>query len=252
MSNGRFFWHEIAARDPDAALRFYGEVVGWQAEPAPGNAEYFLLSMGHGGIAGVRRTQPGEPPRWAGYVDVDDVAAVVSAASGEGAEVLMPETEVPGTIRFALLADRDGLPFYVGKGLVDCDEDPRADAGPLGTVCWNELVASDWQASFSFFQTLFGWEKGEAMDMGPMGTYQIYGSAGTDQGGMMNAPAGMEPGWTFYVAVDDIDAAARRVRDAGGTVVNGPHEVPGGAFALKGLDPEGAVFGLVGGRKATA
>lgn len=250
MSNGQFFWHEIAARDLPSAIRFYGAVVGWTSEPAPGNDDYTILSVGNGGLVGARRTQDGEPARWVGYVEVDDVAASAAAAEGAGAKLLMPVTEVPGTIRFALLADRDGLPLYVARGLVASDDDARAGCGPLGTVCWNELVAGDWQESFSFFERMFGWQKRHSLDMGPMGTYQIYGGAEADYGGMMNAPQGVSPSWIFYIAIDDIDAAAGRVRDAGGTVLQGPDEVPGGAFTLKCLDPEGVPFGLVGGRLA--
>ena len=53
-----------------------------------------------------------------------------------------------------------------------------------------------------------------------------------------------------YVGVDDIDRAATAITDGGGSIVNGPMDIPGGDYALVGLDPQGAVFGLVGPRKA--
>ncbi|WP_335695371.1 VOC family protein [Sphingomonas sp. LK11] len=62
-------------------------------------------------------------------------------------------------------------------------------------------------------------------------------------------PAGGEPGWHFYVAVDDIDAAAARVVERGGTIEFGPMEIPGGDYSLSARDPQGARFGLVGPRK---
>jgi predicted enzyme related to lactoylglutathione lyase len=53
------------------------------------------------------------------------------------------------------------------------------------------------------------------------------------------------PAWLFYVNVAKIDAATERVRTAGGTVLNGPHEVPGGSWVVQCLDPQGAMFALV-------
>jgi hypothetical protein len=38
--------------------------------------------------------------------------------------------------------------------------------------------------------------------------------------------------------------------EQGGKLLNGPMEIPGGEFALNGLDPQGASFGLVGPRKS--
>ncbi len=35
---------------------------------------------------------------------------------------------------------------------------------------------------------------------------------------------------------------------AGGQVVHGPQQVPGGSFILMGVDPQGARFALVGSR----
>ena len=44
---------------------------------------------------------------------------------------------------------------------------------------------------------------------------------------------------------DAIDAAAARIAAAGGKVVNGPMEVPGGSWIVNALDPQGALFALV-------
>ncbi len=36
-----------------------------------------------------------------------------------------------------------------------------------------------------------------------------------------------------------------RLKQSGGTVINGPMEVPGGEWIVQGLDPQGAMFSLV-------
>jgi predicted enzyme related to lactoylglutathione lyase len=56
---------------------------------------------------------------------------------------------------------------------------------------------------------------------------------------------GQVPAWLGYVKVDDVRATAGKVGEAGGTVLDGPLEVPGGAGSLAVCqDPDGAVFAL--------
>ena len=93
-----------------------------------------------------------------------------------------------------------------------------------GYIGWHELHGGDPEKSFAFYSGLFGWTKGEALDMGAMGTYQIFSTKGQQSGGMMKKmeqePA---PHWLYYITVDAIDAAQERVKSAGGQVINGPH-----------------------------
>ena len=55
--------------------------------------------------------------------------------------------------------------------------------------------------------------------------------------------------WNFYIGVDDIDRAHAAVTANGGTVTSEPMEIPGGEYAMNGIDPQGAMFALVGPRK---
>jgi hypothetical protein len=54
---------------------------------------------------------------------------------------------------------------------------------------------------------------------------------------------GGRPLVTFFVGVDDIDAAVLDATRLGGAIVQGPVRVPGVAFALI-ADPAGQVVGL--------
>ena len=118
--------------------------------------------------------------------------------------------------------------------------------GTPGTIGWHELYAVEWNAAFAFYEKLFGWTKGEAFEMGPMGTYQMFAANGVPTGGMMNNPEAYPiPYWNYYFNVETIDAAAKRVSDGGGRILNGPHEVPGGQWIVQCKDPLGAVFALV-------
>ena len=82
--------------------------------------------------------------------------------------------------------------------------------------------------------------------MGAMGKYRIFTTKGEQRGGMIKKMA-QEPAphWLFYINVEAIDAASVRVASAGGKVVNGPMQVPGGSWIINGLDPQGAMFALV-------
>jgi predicted enzyme related to lactoylglutathione lyase len=81
-----------------------------------------------------------------------------------------------------------------------------------------------------------------------MGTYQLFAlaSGGEPIGGMMTKPPHVPaPFWTYYFQVDGIAAAVARINAAGGTIINGPMEVPGGSWIVQALDPQGAMFALV-------
>ena len=56
--------------------------------------------------------------------------------------------------------------------------------------------------------------------------------------------------WAHYIGVDDVDRAIGAIQAGGGNIIHGPIEIPGGEFALNGIDPQGAAFGLVGPRKS--
>ena len=123
---------------------------------------------------------------------------------------------------------------------------PGADPAKPGIVGWHELYAIDGQKAFGFYADLFGWTKVEAMDMGAMGVYQIFAAGGPPIGGMMTKPPGVPVSfWNYYFQVDGIGAAMERLKAAGGSVINGPMEVPGGSWIVQGLDPQGAMFSLV-------
>jgi predicted enzyme related to lactoylglutathione lyase len=68
-------------------------------------------------------------------------------------------------------------------------------------------------------------------------------------GAVMQKPDEMPvPMWFHYFRVPDIDAAIATISARGGTVTFGPGEIPGGEFVINALDPQGALFALVGAR----
>ena len=250
-----FVWYELMTTDAKAAEGFYGKVVGWKAQDSgQAGMTYTLLHAGDVPIAGLmalpkEACDAGAKPGWTGYIGVDDVDVYVGRVTKAGGKVHVPPTDIPNVGRFAMVADPQGAVFCLFKGN---SEMPRVDADPAepGLVGWHELLAADGEKAFAFYADLFGWTKDEAIDMGAMGRYQLFAAGGAAIGGMMTKPAEVPVSfWGYYFQVDAIGAALERLKAAGGTVINGPMEVPGGSWIVQGLDPQGAMFSLVS-RKA--
>lgn len=250
MANG-FVWYELMTTDAKAAEAFYTRVVGWTAAPVdqPG-MDYTILKAADANAAGLmtlpkEACDAGARPGWMGYVGVDDLDAMLARLAKAGGSVHRPATPIPGIGSFAVVADPQGAVFCLfqpgGPG-------PAAPApNTPGSIGWHELMAGDGEKAFDFYAGLFGWTRDVAMDMGPMGKYQLFAVDGQAIGGMMTKPAEVPmPFWGYYWRVDAIGSALERLKAGGAQVVNGPMEVPGGDWIVQAMDPQGAMFALVG------
>jgi predicted enzyme related to lactoylglutathione lyase len=243
----KFFWYELLTTDVDAAVDFYRAVVGWTPQPmGPADMPYVVQNVGDRGVAGITSIPPGmgNHPAWVGYIYSADVDSSVSSLEKAGGKVIRPGTDIPDIGRFAVVTDPQGTIFMLMKPMGD--DQPPVPLGTPGHVGWHELYATDWQKAFDFYASQFGWNKTTAMDMGPMGTYQLFNAGGGDDiGGMMNKPENIPmPVWSFYFNVPDINVAANVITDKGGSINMGPMEVPGGGWIIMGTDPQGAAFAV--------
>ena len=252
--HGSWLWYELMTRDADAAMRFYGPLLGWRAQPIDGG--YVLITNADGGMTGgllpLTETMAanGAVPAWLGYIGVDDVDAFVARAAADGASVLMPPADVAMAGRIALIADPCGAPVYVMTPNGEGTSTAFGLTQP-GRCAWNELCVGDPARALAFFTAHFGWDAPPPMDMGPMGQYHFIAHEGVSNGGVVALSEGMgAPHWNHYFRVADIDRAAVQVGELGGRVVNGPHPIAGGDAIIHLFDPEGAFACLVGARAA--
>jgi len=248
---GKFVWYELTTPDVAAAERFYGSVLGWKARDAQVPGMYYSLNSANGAdIAGMMAPMmENTPSLWLGYVAVEDIDAAAAKSAGSGAQTIVPVSPIPGVGRFTLQTDPQGAPFAMIEYAEEFPKPSVPDHGIHGHGWWRELHTSDQPAAYGFYAEQFGWGKGDAMDMGPMGVYQLLTMGdGIPRGAMFN-DRDRPPFWLFYFWVDDIDVAHDAVLSGGGKVVNGPMEVPGGAWVFEGRDPQGVTFALVGDRK---
>ncbi len=255
---GDFIWYELITSDADAASAFYTSILGWDcADSGQVEMDYRLFTVGGSDIAGLlAMPAPTEEsamqPVWLGYIAVDDVDTTVSAVIAAGGSVHMPATDIPSVGRIAMLADPQGVLFYVMRAALEACSTAFSSTEP-GRCSWNELSSDDLPAALDFYTSLFGWAKGDAMDMGELGDYQFISQNDQTIGAMMSRPPSSPRSmWTFYFRVADIDTAAQRISVAGGTILHGPAEVPGGDHIIIGIDPQGAKFALVGARSGVA
>jgi uncharacterized protein len=245
-SRGRFVWYDLMTTDIEKAQAFYTKVVGWGTQVWDGAQPYTMWTAGGAPIGGLMKLPAAEkaPPHWLAYISTPDVDATVAQAQGLGAKVLVKPTAIPSVGSFAVLADPQGAVF---SAFTPTGEAPETEGPPgPGQFSWHELMTSDYQAAFAFYQAVFGWENMAQHDMGEMGVYLLFGRNGHQLGGMFNAPPGVPapPNWLQYVSVDSADRAAERVTASGGTIMNGPMDVPGGDRIAQCMDPQGAAFAV--------
>jgi predicted enzyme related to lactoylglutathione lyase len=114
-----------------------------------------------------------------------------------------------------------------------------------GTPSWVEFSSPDLDASIGFYGGLFGWDVPESENADQTGGYRLAMKDGKPAAGMMpQMQEGQPTVWTTYVSVEDAEAAAGAVKEAGGSVVVEPMAVMDLGSMAVFADPAGAVFGV--------
>jgi uncharacterized protein len=253
---GDFVWYELMTPDAAGAQAFYGAILGWNiANPEQDGFDYREIQAGDGSfIGGILALTPemhGAHPGWVGYIAVGDVDASVASIEKAGGKLYLPARDLEGVGRFAMVADPQGAIFYIMTSATGETSHAYAEHEPMIGHCgWNELATTDQAGAMAFYSGQFGWTKDSEMDMGPMGKYALLRYGGDNRGmlGAMQTKAPHIPvsAWTFYFRVADIDAGIAKVNAAGGQILFGPQDTPGGDQIILGMDPQGAMFALVG------
>jgi uncharacterized protein len=256
-SQGRFIWYELITIETEAAKSFYANVVGWNTtEVSMPGTTYTLFDVGDAAVAGLvqlpkEAMDMGVRPHWLGYVRVDDVDATSERIKQLGGFVRVPPTDIPNVGRFSFIADPQTATLALLE-LLQPDQESDIEPDKSGRVGWHELLAADWRKALAFYGELFGWQKAEA-HVGALGTYQRFSVGGHTIGGIVTKARKVpDPFWLYYFNIDDVDAAAKRVRVAGGQILDGPVEVPSGSWIVHCADPQGAIFALLGKRSYKA
>jgi uncharacterized protein len=117
-----------------------------------------------------------------------------------------------------------------------------------GHFAWYELLTTDPAAAKAFYAKVVGWGTQDAPTPGLTYTWFTAGNAVTC--GLTNLPEdarkmGVTPMWIGYVGVNNVDAAAGRIKRLGGDVRVAPTDIPDISRFSVVADPQMAVLALV-------
>jgi len=267
-------WVDTWQPDADAAMGFYTELFGWEAEDTmPDGVEgtHYMCSLRGRDVAAIasrphaaqgvmRGRSAGEAEErpvssWTTYVWVDDVDATIAKAKDAGGSALMEPFDALDGGRIAVIADPAGAAIGIWQ--------PGAHKGAQlvnepSAYAMSALMTTDPEGAKRFYPEVFGWEI-ETFEMGEdeMVMWLVPGYVGgepqqpvrRDVVATMLAPSanGDAPPahWDVDFWIADVDAAAAKVEELGGRILTPPFDIPGtglrqGVF----MDPQGATFSL--------
>jgi predicted enzyme related to lactoylglutathione lyase len=121
---------------------------------------------------------------------------------------------------------------------------PERDGYIPGVPCWADTSQPDPEAAAEFYSGLFGWEMENVMPPDAPQKYFIGRIRGGDVAAVGSIPESAPPMamWNTYVWVDSADETAKKVTDAGGSVLMEPFDIPGSGRMAVFADPAGAAF----------
>lgn len=239
-------WVDVSSTDLAKTNAFYGGLFGWDArqvpEPEAGGYTMYFLDGKMVAAAGPVFT-PDQHPAWSTYVCSDDAAATAEAVTAAGGQVVMGPMDVMGQGHMAVLQDPTGAFFSIWQPMIHRGAELAGEPGSFG---WTELYTRDVPAAQAFYSRIFGWAIEESdMSFGKYTVFQLDGrpvAGGMDMSSML--PESIPPHWLVYFNVSNTDESIARVRELGGTVLDGPNPTPMGPMAVL-QDPTGASFAII-------
>lgn len=265
-------WVDTGQPDPEAAVRFYRGLFGWEFEdrmPADSPGRYFVARLRGRAVAAVGSQPEAAPPTpvWNTYIWVDSADQAAAKVKAAGGNALMEPFDVLDAGRMGVLSDPSGAVFCVWQA----KESKGAQlVNEPGTWNFSELNTRDPEGAKAFYGAVFGWEA-DTLDLGEGDTTMWrlpgYGDflekndpdlrrrLATDGAseGFEDAvawllpmtsdqfPDDVPPHWSITFAVDDTDEVVDRAAELGGTVMVPPFDAPFVRMAVLS-DPQGAVF----------
>jgi uncharacterized protein len=252
-------WVDTWQPDADAALTFYTELFGWDAEdtmPEGVEGKHYMCRLRGRDVAAIASRPEGAPDitAWTTYVWVDDVDAIVAKAKHGGGSILVDPFDALDGGRIAVIADPAGAAIGAWQ--------PGAHRGAQlvnepGAYAMSALMTTDPEGAKRFYPEVFGW-KIETFEMGDdevvMWTVPGYVGGEPQQPVPRDVAAAMlppgngdapPPHWSVDFWIADVDEATAKIPGLGGQVLAEPYDVPNtglrqGVF----MDPQGATFSL--------
>lgn len=247
-------WASLMAHRGDLAQDFYGALFGWEFVPGPPQLGTYLLAELRGKrVAGLGEgpAEPHRPVSWATLLAADDVDHTAELVRECGGTVGIGPLNAGDEGRLAIAVDPSGAVFGIWQGGLLSGAEVT---GEPGTPVWSELLTQDSSLVGTFYEAVFGFGLGpqpaaaaaRPADGDPdrivlrVGDRPVAGIHGVGR----RLPRERGAHWMTYFAVADADAAACRVTELGGRLLDPPHDSVHGRAATV-TDPEGAPFTVV-------
>jgi predicted enzyme related to lactoylglutathione lyase len=238
-------WVDLASPQLEKSLQFYGALFGWKYDKS-GEAQmgfYTNALLDNKRVAGVAQIgkESKVPPSWSVYFATDSADEAARKVVEAGGKVLAPPMDIHSEGRMAYFSDPNGAPFGVWQGN---QHQGTQLVGVNGTIVWHEVYATDEARAREFYARVFGFEAKRLPD--PQMEYWTLHLGPDTVGGLMKVAAGAPypPHWSTYFNVDDCDAAAAKVAELGGRVLEKPFDTPYGRMSAV-ADNFGASFCLL-------
>jgi predicted enzyme related to lactoylglutathione lyase len=259
-------WIDTNQPDPEAAVRFYSGLFGWECEdvmPAGSPAKYFIARIRGGDVGAISSIPEGAPPMamWNTYIWVQSADETTAKAVAAGGKALMEPFDVPDAGRMAVLSDPEGAVFSVWQAGTHKGARIVNESGALN---FNGLNTRDVAAGKAFYGSVFGWTTLPMGGGAEMWTLPGYGdhlaldrptikeeTAAMGAAGFEDVVASINPlgddqpevpaHWSVTFGADDADRVAEKAAELGGKVIVPPFDAPWSRSTVI-ADPQGATF----------
>jgi predicted enzyme related to lactoylglutathione lyase len=254
-------WVDTWQPDADAAVAFYTQLFGWDAEettPPGSDRRMFICRLRGRDVTSIGSPPPvpDHTPVWGTYVWVESAEETAARATEAGGSVAVQPFESLDGGRIAILTDPAGAVF----GIWQPGEHRGAQlVNEAGAWSMSLLNTRDPEVSTAFYRALFGWEPEEMGGGGGVSLMRLPGFEGGEplQPVPRDVVAVMAPmsadqftdevpsHWSIDFWVKDADATAEEAAERGGAVIVPPYDVPGVGLRQAVLaDPQGATFSV--------
>lgn len=250
-TTGTSTWLDLGIHDLDAAKTFYAGLFGWTFEDLGEDFHHYNLIRNNGALVGgvmdvSGMTCPqGEdiPSEWGVFLAVDNADARLAKVTAAGGTVVTSAYDVGDSGRMAVVLDPTGAVIGLWQAL---ELEGYEFTGSPGSPVWFELMTQRFDDAAAFYTAVFDADLiplSEPMENDDF-RYVTNGQGEGASWGIGDA-RGIMPetatGWRIYLGVAECDAAVDRVRELGGSLLDGPVNSPFGRIATV-ADPEGASF----------
>ncbi|WP_067488200.1 VOC family protein [Actinomadura hibisca] len=232
-------WLDLGVPDIDRAKTFYGGLFGWEFRDEGAETMHYntCLLDGVPVAAMVPDTEAGAREFWwQVYFATGDCDGTAKRATDAGGAVLVGPFDVMEQGRMAVVRDSVGAQFGLWQGNVHIGSQIVNEPG---TLVWSELFTTEGEAARRFYRAVFEHDAQEVPDLPSF--HVLARPDGRMIGGIQQDASVERSTWLTYFEVEDADAALRRVREGGGTVLEEAQDTPYGRLA-KVADPFGVPF----------